>query len=158
MTVPPAERTRSMPVDAEAVFEVITDLEDLSSWLPAGVEVDCYGAHLVRLWVGGEVVERRIAVDWDSLGITWGDPHSPTYTGTVRVLRVAPGRSAVTVRLTGSAGLPPSRLDDWLVRALDELALVAGVHAGPRGDGGRAAHRGAGPDAPRRPLEVMLDR
>ncbi|WP_306744866.1 SRPBCC family protein [Saccharothrix yanglingensis] len=128
--VPRAERTRSVPADAEAVFDVVTDLEHLSSWLPEGVEVERYGAHVVRLWVRGGVVERRLAVDWANLSVTWGDPVSPACTG---VLRLSPGRCAVSACLTGPAGLPAPRLDDWLVRALDALAARAnglvGEHA-----------------------------
>ncbi len=125
-----AERTTSVPADAEAVFDVITDLENLSAWLPAGVEVERYGPDLVRLWVGEDVVERRIAVDWDKLRIDWGGRSAPTYVGALRVLRVAPGRSAVTVRLTGPAGFPGPRLDDWLACALEALVAVVGAERG----------------------------
>lgn len=127
MSVAAAERTTSVPADAEAVFDVVTDLEHLSTWLPAGVEVERYGPDLVRLWLGEDVVERRIAVDWDKLRIDWGGRSAATCHGALRVLRLGPGRSAVTVRLTGPAGLPAPRLDDWLAAALD--ALVTAVHA-----------------------------
>ncbi|MFE2752537.1 SRPBCC family protein [Actinosynnema sp. NPDC059335] len=125
-----AERTASVPADAEVVFDVVTDVEHLSTWLPAGVEVERYGPHLVRLWLGEEVVERRVAVDWDKLRIDWGSRSAPTYVGALQVLRVAPGRSAVTVRLTGPAGLPAPRLDAWLARALEALVEVVGAERG----------------------------
>ncbi|WP_344959788.1 SRPBCC family protein [Saccharothrix longispora] len=130
--VPRAERTRSVPADAEAVFDVVTDLEHLSSWLPEGVEVERCGAHVVRLWVRGGIVERRLAVDWANLSVTWGDPVSPACTGVLRVLRLSPGRCAVSACLTGPAGLPAPRLDDWLVRALDALAARANGLVGER--------------------------
>jgi uncharacterized protein YndB with AHSA1/START domain len=121
-----AERTRSVPADAEAVFEVLTDVDQLSSWLPAGVEVERYGPGVVRVWVGDEVVERRLVVDWANLRVEWGDPAAPTYRGALRVLRIAPGRCAVTVRLVGPEGLPAPRLDDWLVEALEALTRLVG--------------------------------
>lgn len=124
MTVAYTERTISVPADAEAVFDVVIDLENLSAWLPAGVEVERYGPGLVRLWLGEEVVERSIAVDWDKLAITWGNRTVQTCIGTLRVLRLASDRSAVAVRLTGPAGLPMPTLDDWLARALETLVTV----------------------------------
>ncbi|WP_158853473.1 SRPBCC family protein [Saccharothrix deserti] len=127
MTIAYTERTISIPADAEAVFDVVTDLENLSAWLPAGIDVERYGPHLVRLWVGEDTVERHVAVDWEKLRIDWGDRTSSTYFGTLQVLRIAPGRSAVTIRLTGAAGLPTPRLDDWLARALEALVTVVGA-------------------------------
>ncbi|MER5261710.1 SRPBCC family protein [Actinosynnema sp. NPDC002837] len=125
-----AERTRSVPADAEAVFDLVTDLENLSAWLPAGVEVERYGPNLVRLWLGEQSVERQVAVDWDKLRIDWGGRSSPTCFGTLRVLRVAPARSAVTVRLTGPDGFPAPRLDDWLADALEALVTAVGAERG----------------------------
>ncbi|GAA1296311.1 SRPBCC family protein [Saccharothrix xinjiangensis] len=122
-----AERTRSVPADAEAVFDVLTDLDQLSAWLPSGVEVERYGPDLVRLWVGEQVVERRLVVDWANLRIEWGDRAAPAYRGELRVLRIAPGRCAVAVRLVGPEGLPAPRLDDWLVEALEVLAGLVGA-------------------------------
>ena len=125
-----AERTTSVPADAEAVFDVVTDLENLSAWLPAGVEVERYGPNLVRLWLGERSVERQVAVDWDKLRIDWGGRSAPTCFGALRVLRIAPGRSAVTVRLTGPDGFPSSRLDDWLAGALEALVTTVGAERG----------------------------
>ncbi|OKI13795.1 hypothetical protein A6A25_16040 [Saccharothrix sp. CB00851] len=125
-----AERTTSVPADAEAVFDVVTDLEHLSAWLPSGVEVERYGPDLVRLWLGERVVERRFAVDWDKLRIDWGNRTAATCVGTLRVLRIAPGRSAVTVRLTGPDGLPAPRLDDWLASALEALVAMVAAERG----------------------------
>lgn len=127
--------TKSMPTDADTVFDLLTDLEHLSSWLPSGIEVELYGPGLLRLWVGGdEPVERHVRIDWENLRLWWGGPGAASYAGCVRVLPVAPGCSAVTVELTGPAGLPRPRLDDWLTRALDALTGVVATErpAAPR--------------------------
>ncbi|WP_367138308.1 SRPBCC family protein [Saccharothrix sp. HUAS TT1] len=125
-----AVRTRSMPADAEAVFDVVTDLEHLAAWLPAGVEVELYGPGLLRLWPRGgardEPRERQVRIDWEDLRVQWGGD-AATYAGSLRVLRMAPGRSAVAVELTGPAGMAVSSLDGWLTEALDALALVVGA-------------------------------
>ncbi|PSL57361.1 polyketide cyclase/dehydrase/lipid transport protein [Saccharothrix carnea] len=119
-----AERTTSIPADADVVFDVVTDLENLSAWLPSGVEVERYGPNLVRLWSGENNVVRHVVVDWDKLTIDWGSPNAPTYVGNLQVLRTAPGLSAVAVRLTGPEGLPTQRLENWLARALEALATA----------------------------------
>ncbi|GAA1350468.1 SRPBCC family protein [Saccharothrix algeriensis] len=119
---------RAMPAGAEVVFDIVTDLDNLSSWLPPGVEVERYGPDLLRLWTHrDEVVERRIAIDWEHLRVTWASEATPTYAGRLRVLRIAPHRSAVDLRLTGPEGLPRHRLDEWADRALTALAALAGA-------------------------------
>nr|WP_274534319.1 SRPBCC family protein [Saccharothrix sp. CB00851] len=121
-------RTKTMPADADVVFDVITDVEHLSAWLPPGVEIELYGPGLLRLWplrgFRDEPCERQVRIDWDGLRVCWGENTATTYTGNLRVLRLAPGRSAVSVELTGPAELPVPLLDDWLERALDALATV----------------------------------
>ncbi|NUT48225.1 MAG: SRPBCC family protein [Saccharothrix sp.] len=123
--------TKSMPADAEAVFDVVTDLEHLSAWLPPGVEVELYGPALLRLWPAGtsrvEPCERQVRIDWEHLRVRWGGAEAASYTGHLRVLRMAPGRSVVVVDLTGPAGLPLPLLDSWLAHALDALAAVVGA-------------------------------
>ncbi|KOX19698.1 hypothetical protein ADK67_32655 [Saccharothrix sp. NRRL B-16348] len=124
-------RTRTMPADAEVVFDIVTDLEHLDSWLPTGAEVELYGPGLLRLWpfdgADDEPCERRVRIDWGHLKVQWGGDEATTYTGVLRVLRMTPGRSAVAVDLTGPAHLPQPLLDSWLARALDALATVVGA-------------------------------
>ncbi|WP_181320013.1 SRPBCC family protein [Saccharothrix carnea] len=121
-------RTKTIRADAEAVFDVITDVEHLSDWLPPGVEIELYGPGVLRLWplrgFRDEPFERQVRIDWDGLRVCWGGITATTYTGNLRVLRIAPGCSAVSVELTGSAELPVPLLDDWLAQALDALAAV----------------------------------
>lgn len=120
-------RTRSLPADADTVFEMLTDLENLSTWLPSGVEVERYDAHAVRLWLPGGAVERRLEVDWENLKVEWGSEATPTYSGSVRVLRMGPRRCAVAVQLTGATGQHCPAVDDWVERALDALCETAPV-------------------------------
>lgn len=117
-----------MPADAETVFEVVSDLEYANTWLPRPVEVELSGPRLIRLWLSGRddelSVERRVAIDWDSLRIAWGDDPVASCSGTLQVLRLTGSRSAVTVRLTGPPGAAPSRIDAWVEAALDALETV----------------------------------
>ncbi|MEV0680203.1 SRPBCC family protein [Actinosynnema sp. NPDC050436] len=129
VTCPPATTTstRLVPADAEAVFDVVTDLDHLSSWLPPGAEVERYGPHLVRLWTtrADEPFERVVAVDWENLRVRWGSEATPAYTGRLSVLRLSAGHSAVTLDITGPAGVLRLRLEQWAERALNNLCAVA---------------------------------
>ncbi len=131
-----------MPADAEVVFDVVTDVEHLSGWLPPGVEVDLYGPGLVRLWSRhalDEPCERQVRIDWEDLKVEWGSDEAPTHAGSLRVLRMAPGRSVVAVDLAGPAGLSTPLLDSWLAHALDALAAAVGVAGGRHPDHGLTA-------------------
>ncbi|WP_447007905.1 hypothetical protein ACRAKI_16140 [Saccharothrix isguenensis] len=123
-------RTRSMPADAEVVFDVVTDLEHLADWLPPGVEIELYGPGLLRLWsrhAFDEPCERQVRIDWENLKVEWGSDEAPSHAGSLRVLRMTPGRSVVAVDLAGPLGLPMPLLDGWLAHALDSLAAVVGA-------------------------------
>lgn len=117
-----------MPADAEAVFDVLSDLENTSSWLPGSIEVELSGPHLIRLWLPGlhsdVEVERRVAIDWERMRLTWGTENTATCTGSLQVLHLAPGRSAVTVQVTGPPGARVSSVEAWTESALDALAAV----------------------------------
>jgi hypothetical protein len=117
-----------MPATADAVFEIITDLENLHTWLPRSVEVERYGPDLLRLWLHhgdrDEAVERRLTIDWAHLRVEWHSETTTSYTGVLRVLRISANRSVITVDLIGGAGMPAIRVDDWLDRALDALAAI----------------------------------
>ena len=117
-----------MPADAETVFDIVSDLEYANTWLPGPVEIERSGPSLIRLWLAGRNddlnVERRVAIDWESLRITWGSDPTASCSGTLQVLRLADTRSAVTVRLTGPPGASPSRIDAWTESALDALETV----------------------------------
>ena len=118
-------RSRSMPADAEAVFDVVSDLDNMTAWLPGAVEVELSGPNLIRVWFPGRHtdvdVERRVTVDWDRLRITWGSENNTSCSGTLQVLRLTSDRSAVNVRLTGRPGAPARSVDAWVEAALDAL-------------------------------------
>jgi hypothetical protein len=117
-----------MPAAADTVFEIVTDLENLHTWLPRAVEVERYGPDLLRLWLRhgdhDETVERLLTIDWENLRVEWHSGATTSYTGTLRVLRISADRCAITVDLVGGAGMPAVRVDDWLEKALDALAAV----------------------------------
>lgn len=117
-----------MPADAEAVFDIVSDLEHMTTWLPGSVEVELSGPNLIRLWLPGRHadldLQRQVDIDWDRLRITWGNEPATSCTGTLQVLRLAHDRSAVTVRLTGPPGASASSVDTWVEAAFDALETV----------------------------------
>lgn len=117
-----------MPADAEAVFDVVSDLDNLTTWLPGSVEVELSGPNLIKLWLprpGGDLeIERRIDIDWDRLRIRWGSETNTSCSGSLRVLRLAAGRSAVTVTLSGPPGTAASTVSAWIEASLEALELV----------------------------------
>ncbi|XVV01269.1 SRPBCC family protein [Actinosynnema sp. CA-248983] len=127
-----ATATRAMPAGADAVLEVITSLDDLSTWLPDGIDVDLYGPGLLRLWIRhgvvDRIVERQVHTDWDLRRITWGEPGS-SYSGTAQVLHVAPGRSAVIAQVELRDTAHRATVEAWLDRALDGLAEVVAAES-----------------------------
>ncbi|NUT48120.1 MAG: hypothetical protein HOV94_12545 [Saccharothrix sp.] len=126
--------TRSVAADAEIVFEVVTDLDELSAWLPADIDVDRYGPDLLRLWTRHGTVERRVEVDWDLRRITWGEPGT-SYSGTAQVLHIAAGRSAVVVHVEPLPTTHRTTVEVWLDRALDGLAAAVAAEHRPQWSG-----------------------
>jgi hypothetical protein len=126
-------RSRTLPAPADTVFEIVTDLENLHTWLPRAVEVERYGPDLLRLWLRhgdhDEAVERLLTVDWENLRVQWHSETTTNYTGVLRVLPISEDRSAITVDLAGGAGMPAVRVDDWLENALDALVAVVAEEA-----------------------------
>jgi hypothetical protein len=117
-----------MSADADSVFDVLSDLESMTTWLPSAVEIELSGPNLIRLWMGSgdkEIdLERQVRIDWDRLRVEWGGEATTSCTGWLQVLRLAPGRSAVTVEVSGPAGVSRSRVDNWVEEALDTLAAL----------------------------------
>lgn len=124
-----------MPADADAVFDVLTDLESMADWLPRAVDIELCGPNVIRLWMrsgDGEVdLERRVHIDWDRLRVEWGSESTTSYTGWLQVLRLAPDRSAVTVEVNGPAGVSANRVNTWVEEALDALATVVATEPRP---------------------------
>ncbi|SMD24651.1 SRPBCC family protein [Lentzea albidocapillata] len=121
-------RSRSIPADAEAVFDVVSDFDNMTTWLPDSIEIELSGPNLIRLWLPGlhaDVdVERQVAIDWDRLHITWGSETTASCSGTLQVLRLTADRSTVCVRLTGPPAASPSTVEAWIEAALDALESV----------------------------------
>ena len=117
-----------MPADAEAVFDIVSDLEYMTTWLPGSVEIERSGPNLVRLWLPGHntelSVERQVATDWERLRITWGNDSTISWSGTLQVIRLNTDRCAVTVDLTGPPAASRSLVDAWVESALDALETV----------------------------------
>ena len=124
-----------MPADADVVFDVVSDLEAMTTWLPGAVEIELSGPNVIRLWVrAGEDdvdLERRVRIDWERLRIEWGSESTTSYSGWLQVQRLTPGRSAVTVEVKGPAGVAHSRVNAWVEEALDALATVVATEPRP---------------------------
>ncbi|WP_434446751.1 SRPBCC family protein [Lentzea sp. E54] len=117
-----------MPADADTVFDVVSDLENLTSWLPGAVEIELSSPRQIRLWLprrhGDLDLERRVEIDWDRLRISWGAESTTSCSGRLQVLRLSQDRSAVTVQLTGLPYVRASRVHSWVDEALDALVAV----------------------------------
>ncbi len=114
-------RSRSIPADAEAVFEVVADLGDMA-WLPPGVETELAGPRLLRLWFGDHDVDMPVMIDWRSLCISWGDGDA-SCSGWLRVSSLDDNTSVVSVHLRGPRGVPEARVSAWTDNALEALAF-----------------------------------
>lgn len=118
-----------MPADADAVFDIVADLANMT-WLPPGVEIELPGPGLLRLWIRSDGqdrdVERPLRIDWERLRIEWGSDTTVSYTGSIQVLRLAPDTCSVAVGLTGPRRFPRALVDAWIDDALE--ALAAEVH------------------------------
>jgi len=114
-------RSRSMPADADTVFEIAADLANMA-WLPPGVETELPGPRLLRLWFRDQEVEMPITIDWGRLCVEWGADGGADYSGWLRVLRLGDNTSVVSVRLHGPPGMSRTRVDSWTDAALSALA------------------------------------
>lgn len=123
------EAERGMPVSADAVFAVVSDLDRLPEWLPEPVDVRSTGDGEVH----ADIAERGVQADGTvevrpaQLRVEWG--HAPEYAGWLQVEHAAPGRSSVVLHLSflgkqtetrkhGSAG---PELESWMQDCLDRL-------------------------------------
>ncbi|MFS8097472.1 SRPBCC family protein [Lentzea alba] len=127
-------RSRSMPADAEAVFDIVSDLENMTTWLPGSVEIELSSPNRIRVWLPGRHaefgLERRVWIDWDRLRVKWGSESTTACSGTLQVLRLADDRSAVTVQLIGPPGASAIHVNTWVESALDALETVIATECG----------------------------
>jgi uncharacterized protein YndB with AHSA1/START domain len=127
------EAERAMPADAETVFAVVSDLEQLPRWLPKPVEVRSTGEGEVHADVPprGVAAEGTVQVRPEQLRVEWG--HAPAYAGWLQVEHGAPGRSSVLLHLSflgdqpeTHGGRPADEVQQWLDDGLARLEqLVA---------------------------------
>jgi uncharacterized protein YndB with AHSA1/START domain len=122
------EAERTMPADAETVFAVVSDLEQLPRWLPKPVEVRPTGEGEVHANVPprGVAAEGTVRVRPEQLRVEWG--HAPDYTGWLQVERAEPGRSSVLLHLSflgdqpeTHGGRPAHEVQQWLDDGLTRL-------------------------------------
>jgi hypothetical protein len=118
--------SRSIPADADTVFDILSDLGSLT-WLPPGVEIELSGPRVLRLWIHDRELERPVRIDWARMRIEWGTSTTASYTGWIQVRPLAPNACAVSVRLTGLCQASREAVDVWIDEALE--ALVAEVRA-----------------------------
>lgn len=124
--VVPVLRCRTLSADADLVFDVLTDLEHVSGWLPSGCDVELTAPRLIRLWLprftDHGFIERGLDIAPRLRTVRWGRPTRQSHSGWVRVQALRDGRSLVTVVAAGPHDLSRDRLAHWLSRALDTLA------------------------------------
>ena len=122
------EAERTMPADAETVFAVVSDLEQLPRWLPKPVEVRPTGEGEVHADVPprGVTAEGTVQVRPDQLRVEWG--HAPDYAGWLQVEHGEPGRSSVLLHLSflgdqpeTHGGRPADEVQQWLDDGLARL-------------------------------------
>jgi uncharacterized protein YndB with AHSA1/START domain len=122
------ETERGMTADAERVFAVVSDLDQLSAWLPAPVDVRPTGDGEVHADVPerGVEAEGTVRVQAEQLRVEWG--HAPDYAGWLQVEHADPGRSSVVLHLSflgdqpeTHGGAPAEEVQRWLDDALTRL-------------------------------------
>lgn len=134
------EREQQMPADAEQVFDIVSDVEQLDRWLPDLVSVHPSGAQAVDVDVqrpdGEHHGNGTLGVHRDQLRMEWGRRGTADYTGWLQVAHSDPGRSSVTLHLSFLGDQPEthngdaaadiqSQLDDALDRLADLVAEQA---------------------------------
>jgi uncharacterized protein YndB with AHSA1/START domain len=130
------EAERGMPADAQAVFEVVSDLERLPQWLPVEVDVRTTDDGEVRAQVEQRHVDMRglVRVRPEQLRVEWGSEESPDYAGWLQVEHADPGRSSVVLHLsfmghqveTRKHGTAGDEVQGWMEDGLNRLEqLVA---------------------------------
>ena len=92
-----------MPAEAEIVFDVMADVDQMERWLPTTIDVTGAGPDRVR--VTGEAdgqhydTEGLFRARPDQLRIEWGS-HGPDYAGWAQVYHSGAGASEVNLHLS----------------------------------------------------------
>jgi len=101
------EESRSMPADAEIVFDVMADLTSMQRWLPTTIEVESAGPDRVHVegtvddGAGGRHYDAQglFRAQRDQLRIEWGS-EGPDYAGWAQVYHGGAGSSEVNLHLS----------------------------------------------------------
>lgn len=134
------EDERGMPADAQAVFEVVSDLDHLGEWLPIQVDVRSVREGEVH----AQVEQRQVDVDGlvrvrpEQLRVEWGSDKTPDYAGWLQVEHAGEGRSSVVLHLSFLGHQPETRphghareeLQAWLSDGLDRLERLVAARTG----------------------------
>jgi uncharacterized protein YndB with AHSA1/START domain len=134
------EAERGMPADAEVVFGLVADLDNLNEWLPTPVDVRPTGDGEVH----AHVEPRHVDVDGlvrvrpEQLRVEWGSEASPDYAGWLQVEHANPGRSSVVLHLSFLGEQPETRphgaagdeVRGWLDDGLARLERLVAARAG----------------------------
>src|SRR3954447_11027553 len=130
-----------MPADAQAVFEIVSDLEHLDEWLPTQVDVKPVREGEVH----AQVEQRHVDVDGlvrvrpEQLRGEWGGEGTPDYAGWRQVEPAARGRSSVVLHLSFLGHQPETRphgqardeVQAWLSDGLDRLQRLGAAPPPP---------------------------
>lgn len=133
------EAERAMPADAQAVFEVVANLDILTEWLPSQVDVRPVGEGEVH----AQVEQRHVDVDGlvrvrpEQLRVEWGSEATPDYAGWLQVEHADPGRSSVVLHLSFLGHQPETRphghareeVQAWLADGLERLERLVAARA-----------------------------
>lgn len=131
-------RSRSVPADADTVFEIASDLANMS-WLP-GVDTELSAPRLLRVWFRERDVELPITIDWERLYVEWGTD-AADYASRLHVVSSSSGTCVVSVHLNGPPGVLRTMIGSWTDDALTALVTEVVRTRGAQGttkDGGRA--------------------
>lgn len=127
------EAQRTMPAGPDAVFDVVSNLNRLTEWLPHAVRVRPTGDGGGATPMHADVEPRGIdthglaRVRRDQMRVEWGSEDGPDYAGWLQVMGDEPDRSSVMVHLSFLGDQPETHgggaadelrgwLDDGLAR------------------------------------------
>ena len=130
------EESREIPAPREQVFEVASDIDGMSAWLP-GLEVRDGGPNVARVRPGSqrpgqpEELEALWRAEGDQMRLEWGDRGRDEYSGWLQFYALDDTRSEANLHLSFRGDHPLAhhgRADEEVPRlmreSLDRLADV----------------------------------
>ena len=139
------EESREMPAPREQVFEVASDVDGMSAWLP-GLEVREAGPNRANVRPGSqrpgqpEEVEALWRAEEDQMRLEWGDRGRDEYSGWMQLYARDGGRSEANLHLSFRGDHPLAhhgRADEEVPRimreSLDRLAEAVARRVRPGG-------------------------